>query len=143
LPPPEPTEQPEQLLKELKETPPADLAASVQRTESVAVGATLEPVYGRRKMRLYAVTESELSQIGLANLLATICIGLGSALVGFGIDIFKDTILTSELPNDAALVAKYVQRLCLFLGLGFYVGAGAIYWWRKGLLETIKSEQAH
>lgn len=44
-----------------------DLEGGVETTEGVS-GSTVEPVYSKRKMRCYSVTESELKQIGLANI---------------------------------------------------------------------------
>ncbi|MEA3533143.1 hypothetical protein [Rhizobium sp. CC-YZS058] len=67
----------EGLLDKLKETSAADLSAGVAWKEGVA-GATLEPIYSRRRFKCFVVTESELQQIGLANLTATATGSLGS-----------------------------------------------------------------
>ncbi|MGU3401570.1 hypothetical protein ACLBWS_17860 [Brucellaceae bacterium D45D] len=74
------------LLGELKDTPKGDLAASAARQEGVANGASVETVYVSRQMKCFAVTESELQQIGLANLGMTISIAIGSALFAFGLE---------------------------------------------------------
>ncbi|WP_428631171.1 hypothetical protein [Sphingopyxis sp.] len=103
-------------------------------------GSTIETVYSRRKMKCYSVTESELKQIGLANLGATICVGIGSALFAFGVDVFKDSILATEIPKEANILIDSIQPICLYLGAAFYIAAAALLWWRQSMIGTIKSE---
>lgn len=103
-------------------------------------GSTIETVYSRRKMKCYSVTESELKQIGLANLGVTICVGIGSALVAFGVDVFKDSVLATEIPAAANVLIDSIQPICLYLGAAFYVAAAFLLWWRRSMIDTIKEE---
>lgn len=130
------------LLDALKAVPDEALEQKIEKSEGVA-GATVEPVYSARRMRCYSVTESELLQIGLANIGITAFFSLGSALIAFWLDIFKDTVLASEVPKDAEVVISYVQPVLLFLGLLFWGFAGISVYWRHSMIKLIKQESTN
>lgn len=91
-------------------------------------------------MKCLTVTESELKQIGLANLGVTASVGIGSAFVAFGVDIFKDSLLAEQVPETARMLTDYVQPLCLVMGVAFYVIAVLLYVWRKDMIGLIRRE---
>jgi hypothetical protein len=93
-------------------------------------------------MRCYSVTESELQQINLANIGITASFSFGSALLAFYLDVFKDTVLATEVPAEAQAVIGYVQPVLLFLGAGFWIFAGVLLWWRRNMVKLIKDESA-
>ena len=117
------------------------LASGVQKTEGLN-GSTVEPLYSARQMRCYSVTESELQQINLANIGITASFSFGSALLAFYLDVFKDTVLATEVPAEAQAVIGYVQPVLLFLGAGFWIFAGVLLWWRRNMVKLIKDESA-
>ncbi len=127
------------LLDKLKETSAADLSAGVARQEGVP-GATLEPIYSRRRFKCFVVTESELQQIGLANLTATATGSLGSGFFAFWLDIYKDSLLTPDLPKEAAYFFTYARPTCFWLAIVFWLLTGSLMVWRHRLVETFKSE---
>ena len=109
-------------------------------------GPALTIVQGQRKMRCFMVTESELKQIGLANLLSTISSSIGAMLIGFGLDIYKDlTILSGDAPagsrENASSIAVTFQNASFYLGVAFILAAGALLLWRRSLLAQIKAEK--
>ncbi len=129
----------------LENTPDQALTDSVAATEGLSGnsnGSTIEPVYSKRKMKMYSVTESELKQIGLANIGITGTASLGSAFLAFSLDIFKDTVLAGSIPAAAQAAIDYVQPICLFVGLGFWVFSAFLVWWRKGMLDLIRKESS-
>lgn len=103
-------------------------------------GSTVQPTYTERKMRYFSISESEMKNIGLTNLLQTSCIGVGSAMLAFALDIFKNTTLAESVPTKAAEIASYAQQICVVLGLVFYLIAGLIWFWRSGMINTIKRD---
>jgi hypothetical protein len=113
--------------------PPSDPA-------SPNAGGKLNPIYMERDMRCLVVSESELKHIGLANLGVTAFVGIGSALLSFGIDLFKDTALESPDQASAAAVADAVERLCVGAGIVCYIVALLIWIWRWDMIRTIRSE---
>lgn len=127
------------MLDEIKQTPAEALSAGVARSEG---GAILEPVYSKRQIRCYSVTESELKQIGLANLAVTISFGLGSALMAFWLDVFKDQRLSSDVPDGADILFSIIQPMCLWLGLGFWAASVVFWLWRWDMLKLIKKESS-
>ena len=107
---------------------------------STPSGGLVKPVYSEREMKCLTVTESELKQIGLANLGVTASVGIGSAFVAFGVDIFKDSLLAEQVPETARMLTDYVQPLCLVMGVAFYVIAVLLYVWRKDMIGLIRRE---
>ena len=107
---------------------------------STPSGGLVKPVYSEREMKCLTVTESELKQIGLANLGVTVCVGIGSAFFAFGLDVFKDSLLASDIPASALVLTQYVQPMCLVMGVAFYLVAGLLYFWRKDMIGLIRRE---
>ena len=114
----------------------------VQRGPAADRGSTVNLVYSERSMKCYAVTESELRQIGLANTGITAFFGIGSALIAFGLDIFKDMIFTDKVPEMARVLSDAVLPLCLGFGVIFWIVAGVIWWQRSGMIVMIKEESS-
>lgn len=115
------------------------LAFGVQKTEGLN-GSTVELVYSTRQMRCYSVTESELQQINLANISISASFLFGSTLLAFYLDIFKDTVLATEVPLQAQTVISYARPILIALGIGFWVFAGVFLFWRRNLVKLIKDE---
>lgn len=109
-------------------------------TKFASTGSVIQPEYAQRNMKCYAVTESELKQIGLANLAVTICFGIGSGLLGLGIDIFKDTTLADSVPPNANVVVNTVQPILFIFGIVFWLAAAALWFWRRDMLSLIRKE---
>ena len=107
---------------------------------SIESGSAIKPQYAVRSMKCYAVTESELKHIGLANLGQTASFGIGSALIAFGLDIFKDTRLAEQVPESAALVVSTVEPLCFIFGIVFWFVSATLWVWRRDMLATIREE---
>ena len=138
----QPIEPRKKLLDKLKDVDDDTLKERVESAEGVN-GSSIEPVYATRKMRCYTITESELQQINLANIGVTANASIGTALLAFWLDVFKDTLLADNVPDSAQVVIHYVQPILLFLGLAFWGFAIAVLWWRRGLIDTIKKESTN
>lgn len=136
---PQKTNEDKELLAKLEKTPDANLTQSVEETEGVT-GATVELIYSQRKMHCYSITESELQQIGLANIAITSLGSIGSALLAFSLDIYKDTLLAEEIPAATRELISYIQPVLLSLGVAFWVIAIIAVFWRKKMIKLIKEE---
>jgi len=132
----------QELLGALKDTPDDSLAEGVIETEG-ANGSTVEPIYSARKMKCYSVTESELQQLGIANIGVTSFFSLGSACFAFALDIFKDSLLSEDVPQVAARAIEYVQPILIFFGIIFWVIAALALKWRRGMIKLIKDESTN
>lgn len=135
-------EQAADLLANVLKTPESELSQGVAKREGLN-GSAVEPIYSVRKMKCYSVTESELWQIGLANIAITAFASLGSAMLAFAADIYKDTLLAEKVPDSAAIAISYLQPLLLVLGGLFWVFAGVAMFWRKGMIKIIKTESSN
>ncbi len=133
------TPSPAKLKQGLESLSDDALEESVETAEGVN-GSTIEPVYSKRKMKAYTVTESELKQIGLANIGITGTASIGSAFFVFGLDILKDTVLATEVPKEAAAIVSYVQPISFFIGVAFWLFSAVLMYWRRDMINTIKKE---
>lgn len=127
------------LLDALERTPDEKLTASVSREEGIE-GSTLVPVYGERRMVMYSVTETELQTMQSFNSRTTSYVGVGSAMITFSLDIFKDTLLATSVPEKAQAAISYVQPICVTLGVIFFVLAAYERFKGWNFLKTIKRE---
>lgn len=134
-----PTPQQQHLKEQLAKLPDEELGPTVESVEGVN-GSTLEPVYSARKMRAYTITDSELKQIGLANIGITSAASIGSGFMAFGLDIYKDTMLAESVPEPAQVLVSYVQPICFAVGIALWIAAAAMMWWRRGMINLIKTE---
>lgn len=105
-----------------------------------ASGGIVKPVYSERQMRCLTVSESELKQIGLANIGVTVFASIGSALLSFGVDLFKDTALEPTADQAAASMADAIEKLCIGGGAVCYIVAIALWIWRRDMIKTIRKE---
>lgn len=105
-----------------------------------ASGGVVKPIYSEREMRCLTVSESELKQIGLANIGVTVFASIGSALLSFGVDLFKDNTLTPAANPSAAAMADAMEKLCLGGGLVCYIVAVVLWFWRRDMIKTIRKE---
>lgn len=112
-----------------------------QATRAVdPTGGQFSPIYSVRQTRCYTVTNSELKQIGLANLGATAFFTIGSLLAGFAIDVFKDIVLTDEVPEAAKQIIDSAQPLLFTMSATFYLLGLVAMLWRWDMIRSIKSE---
>lgn len=103
-------------------------------------GSAIKPQYAQRSMKCYAVTESELRYIGLANNAATVCFGIGSAFLALWLDIFREIQFSSEIPEAAQAASQVIQPFLLILWIVFWGVAIMLYFWRRNMILLIKQE---
>jgi hypothetical protein len=86
-------------------------------------GASVQPQYAKRIMKVYAINENEVTTISSLNSQATLFFSLASFIASAAISIYTNAIFYTEL-TAAGQVAKYfvVPILCVltvaFVGLG-------------------------
>lgn len=133
--------QEESLLSELRVTSTEALIAGVTKSEGVN-GSTVEPVYYRRKMACYSITEGELQMMTFSNTLSAGFFAVGSFLLGIGIDFLKDPIAeTDKIPEHVALINYYVQRGAIIGGVVSWLFGGVVLLWRSRQWNKIKKDQ--
>lgn len=107
---------------------------------NVPTGGVVKPVYSERKMRCLTVSESELKQLSLSNWGVTIFASIGSGLLTFGIDLFKDTALSPPGSGTAADVADTIEKLCMGGSFVCFIVAIGLWLWRRDMIKTIREE---
>lgn len=105
-------------------------------------GSTIQPVYQQRFMKCIVVTESELKQLGLANIGITAFASIGSFFAAFAVDVMKDVWLAPSVPENARALVDFVQPAGIWLAVMFYFLTGVTVWWRSDMLRLIKKESS-
>lgn len=129
------------LLDDLAGIPDKSLGLGVARSEGLS-GSSIEPIYSRRRLKCYTITESEIHQIGLANIGITAFTALGSAFFAFWLDLTKDIAFASEIPAGMEALISYVQPILIILALVFWAIAIGGVLWRSRMLSVIKAESS-
>ena len=110
----QPQSDEQELLERLKGVPKTKLVTTAREAdgldESSQNGATVKPRYQPREIDCYAITESEMKQLGLSNLLTSAFFGIGSALIAFAIDLTNPSVVAKAIDED--------QKAKLNLGSG-------------------------
>ncbi|MCK1742510.1 hypothetical protein IVA80_16965 [Bradyrhizobium sp. 139] len=80
-------------------------------------------------MKIYPISEDQLSIIGLMRGIAAACFALGGTCFGFGINIVKDLQINSGTAQP--LVERWQTISYVSMAAGIVLGiVGAIFWWR-------------
>jgi hypothetical protein len=129
------------LLLTLRETSESELIAGVSRVEGTN-GSTVEPVYNRRKLICYSITEDELQVIAVTNTISTSLFALGSFFFGLALDFVKDSLSVDTVVSESMLAVNYyVKAGASVLCIVCWVAGVAAFFWRKHHWKKIKSSQ--
>lgn len=73
------------------------------------VGSLANPLYGRREIKHFPVSHSELRQLGERRNTGTIFLTIGTGFLGTGAGLMKDTIVT-DAPKSANIPLLFQQN---------------------------------
>lgn len=102
-------------------------------------GAAVKMLYVEREMNAYAITASEMRQVGSFNRISTLFFSLGSASFGSAIGIWWD--IATGSPNAAAqTVGDALMKLSISAGVVCFLIAGYFAYVRRSEIAQILSE---
>lgn len=104
---------------------------------SNTTGSTIEPLYTKRQMRAFSVTESELNMLSIINGIAGACFSIGTGLIGLSVDVQQ--VLQGQTVTLNS-VAHSARPLFVWGGVIFYALGLLAVLWRHNTLEIIKRE---
>ena len=103
-------------------------------------GSSVQPQYGRRRMKYYPLSKGDIRFLTVSNALTSICFAVAAACATFSLDVERDFAIASNVPPAA--VAKwggYEVAAGILAFVLFIVGAG--FWiWRELALRAIEEE---
>ena len=102
-------------------------------------GSTIDIVYGRRPVKGYPITESELGQLFGIGLFATICFSLAAGLFGFAVDVTKDLAFATETPPAVVAYWEAIKTFSWFLCVVLSVAGIAFLVRGSHVLRNIKN----
>jgi hypothetical protein len=80
-------------------------------------GSTITMSHGRRTMKAYPISEGELWQLFTIGLLSALCFSIATALVSYGLDIYKDLALNPSTLEEVVKHWKPIQHWCFGLAV--------------------------
>jgi apolipoprotein N-acyltransferase len=107
---------------------------------SAVHGAIIHPVYAKREVMHFAVSEHELSTLTLVNAQVVFCSSAATFLVGIGMTILIGIWLSNTSNSTTDILGRVAAPLILIFALAFAI-AGVVLWrWRGGSINRIKRE---
>lgn len=100
-----------------------------------------QPVQTSRTVKVYNVTESELSSISLMNTLTIVFFSVGSGSLSIATTILLDLLMVSGSPaQEPSIAVLWISRTAIILSLIFYALGGLTWFKRHSEFNRIKSE---
>jgi hypothetical protein len=111
-------------------------------TEQLQIGSSVVPLYVERRMKVYAITESEFASVSAINGQTTMFVSIGFALLSAAFSIWVNAIFYTEIPPAAMVAQKYVAPIGVLMALSFFWLAWRAMKTRQSTWNTIKAESA-
>jgi hypothetical protein len=106
------------------------------------LGSSVVPLYVERKMKVYAITESEFASVSTLNGQTTMFASIGFAILAAALSIWINAIFYTEVPPAAMIAQKYVAPISVLIALSFFWLSWRATQTRQSTWNTIKAESA-
>ena len=109
---------------------------------SAPTGSSVNPVYTKRNMTLYALTESEISTISALNAQVSMYFSISSFLLSACLSVYTNAVFYDTLNAAGALAKGYVAPLIGLLGAAFLIMGLIGVRRRASLVKQLKNDSA-
>jgi hypothetical protein len=103
-------------------------------------GSTITYVPGQRVIKQYPITEGELTEIFGIGILSSVCFTIGTGVIAFGINLYKDGILAQGLDERTVDLIKWSSWGCFGFGALFLIVGVVAFIKNNLLIQGIKKE---
>jgi hypothetical protein len=121
----------------LAESGPPNLSG---QTAPAVAGASVQPQYAKRVMKVYAINENEVTTITSLNTQATFFFSLASFLTSAAISIFTNAVFYTELTPAGVLAKEYVAPMLCVVSVALIIIGVTNLWRRRKLWNEIRRE---
>jgi hypothetical protein len=118
-------------------TPPSGSQPSATLT-----GASVNPIYTRRNMTMYALTESEITTISQLNTDVSLHFSIASFLLSMALGVYTNALFYDKLNSAGSLAQGFAAPLVLLLGMVFAIRGLFGLKRRSDLWSKLKTESA-
>src|SRR5690242_14734206 len=91
---------------------------------AIASGSGFDLQHGVRTMKVYPITEADMLSLKLTTGLSSLLLSVGTALIGYSIDIFIGASFADARANALNPVVKYVGPIAFAAGVLFVLCGG-------------------
>jgi len=106
------------------------------------LGSSVVPLYVERKMKVYAITESEFASVSALNGQTTMFSSIGFAILSAALSIWVNAVFYTDVPPAAMLAQKYVAPIGVLIAASFFWLSWRATQTRQSTWNTIKTESA-
>ncbi|WP_156334146.1 MULTISPECIES: hypothetical protein [unclassified Shinella] len=103
-------------------------------------GGGINVTHTRRQIKAYNFTEADLDAVMMANVVSAISFSVGSAVLGFWVDVNKDVALLDKASPTAEALQTMVNIVGLPLIIVLFLIGGFFVWKRSTVISRVKSE---
>jgi hypothetical protein len=103
-------------------------------------GSTITYVPGQRIIKQYPITEGELKEIFGIGILSSICFTLGTSVIAFGINLYKDGVLAQGLDERTIDSIRWAFWVCFGFGGLLLIAGAAAFIKNNFLIQEIKKQ---
>jgi protein-S-isoprenylcysteine O-methyltransferase Ste14 len=120
----------------------ADMIDQPPSTEVQILGSSVVPLYVERKMKVFAITESEFASVSTLNAQTTVFSSLGFAILSAALSIWINGIFYTEVPPTAFVAQRFIAPFGVLLAIAFFWLAWRSSKTRETTWTRIKEESA-
>lgn len=113
-----------------------------QSTGLQILGSSVVPLYVERKMKVFAITESEFASVATLNAQTTMFCSIGFAILSAALSIWINGIFYTEVPPTAFVAQRFVAPFGVLLAVAFFWLAWRASKTRETTWTRIKEESA-
>jgi protein-S-isoprenylcysteine O-methyltransferase Ste14 len=84
------------------------------------IGSSVVPLYVERRMKVYAITESEFGSLSTLNAQTTMFSSIASLVLGIAVSIWVNALFYTEMPAPAYVAKVFVAPILVLIAVAFY-----------------------
>ena len=113
-----------------------------QSTGLQILGSSVVPLYVERKMKVFAITESEFASVATLNAQTTMFCSIGFAILSAAVSIWINGMFYTEVPPTALIAQRFIAPFGARLAAAFFWLAWRASKTRETTWTRIKEESA-
>jgi hypothetical protein len=118
------------------------MAVMSDQPQQLQVGSSVLPLYVERRMRVFAITESEFASVSTLNAQTNVFLSVGTAILTAAASIWVNAIFYTDVPPAAYVAKAFVAPVGILVALAFYYLAYSAHKSRTSTWENIMAESA-
>lgn len=112
-------------------------------SHGIVAGASVQPFYVQRTMKVYAINEHEVQTLSSLNAQATVFFSLGSFFLSAALGIWTNAAFATEPSAMSQVANMFIAPGCLVVAVAFMILGWVAMRSRNSTWQTIKNESSN